>query len=321
MSRPERILVTGAAGFIGSTVVDLLLAGGREVIGFDSFDDFYAEVDKERNLASASKTKGFGLVRGDIRDADALDRVLADNNVGCIVHLAARAGVRPSLEQPSLYADVNVNGTSVVLEAAVRHGVERVVFASSSSVYGERETGPFHETDRVDFPISPYAATKRACELIAHSFHSAHGLDVTCLRFFTAYGPRQRPDLALRRFADFMKRGEPVPIYGDGSALRDYTYVADVADGVRRAIDTSLGFAVLNIGAGKPITVLELIRQLEVALGIDADTRFESPRAGDVSRTWADITAAQERLGYEPRVSMEEGLARFATWLETGEEK
>jgi len=319
VSPPERVLVTGAAGFIGSAVVDLLLEEGREVVGFDSFDPFYAEAEKRRNLADAVLAKEFQLVRGDVRDAAELDRALAQGSIGCIVHLAARAGVRPSLEQPALYADVNVNGTCVVLEAAVRHRVPRVVFASSSSVYGEREDGPFRESDRVDRPISPYAATKRAGELVAHSFHAAHGLDVTCLRFFTAYGPRQRPDLALRRFAARMLRGEPVPIYGDGSASRDYTYIADVADGVRRAIDASLGFAILNIGAGRPVSVLELIEQLEAALGQHAEKRFEARRPGDVSRTCADITAARASLGYEPRTGMKDGLERFAAWLDTGE--
>jgi UDP-glucuronate 4-epimerase len=316
MSAPRRILVTGAAGFIGSTLVDTLLAAGRSVVGFDSFDPFYPEAMKQRNLVGALESNAFELVRGDIRDREAMDRALSDGSIDCIVHLAARAGVRPSLEEPALYTDVNVNGTSVLLEAAVRHDVPRVVFASSSSVYGERDSGPFREDDRVDRPISPYAATKRAGELIAHSFHYAHGIDISCIRFFTAYGPRQRPDLAIRRFAERMRRGEPLPIYGDGSALRDYTFVGDVVDGLVQAIDTSLGFAILNFGAGKPVTVMQLIEQLEVALGVQAEKHFEEPRTGDVPRTWADITAAQDALGYQPKVTLDEGLARFADWLD-----
>jgi UDP-glucuronate 4-epimerase len=315
MSAPSRILVTGAAGFIGSTLVDALLDEGREVVGFDSFDPFYAERLKLQNLADARASDRFELIRGDVRDGKAFDQTVSSESIDCIVHLAAKAGVRPSLEQPALYADVNVNGTSVVLESAVRHEVSRVVFASSSSVYGERDEGPFHEDDRVDFPISPYAATKRAGELIAHSFHHAHGIDVSCIRFFTAYGPRQRPDLAIRRFAERMQRSEPLPIYGDGSALRDFTFVGDVVDGLVRAIDTSLGFAVLNFGAGKPITVNQLIEQLEASLGVKADRRYEAARTGDVSRTWADISAARKALGYAPKVGLEEGLARFVAWL------
>jgi UDP-glucuronate 4-epimerase len=316
MSAPERILVTGAAGFIGSTLVDALLGAGRSVVGLDSFDPFYPEELKHRNLVGANASKDFELIRGDIRDPAALDQALTGTGIDCIVHLAAKAGVRPSLEEPALYADVNVNGTSVVLEAAARHEVPRVVFASSSSVYGERDSGPFSEDDRVDRPISPYAATKRACELIAHSFHYAHGFDVSCIRFFTAYGPRQRPDLAIRRFAERMRRGEPLPIYGDGSALRDYTFVGDVVAGLVQAIDASLGFAILNFGAGKPVTVMQLIEQLELAMGVKAEKHFEAPRTGDVPRTWADITAAQKAIGYAPRVGLEEGLARFAEWLD-----
>lgn len=320
MTRPECVLITGAAGFIGSTLVDAMLSQGREVIGLDSFDPFYPEAEKHRNLVAANSNTGFRLVRGDIRDASALERILGEAPVGCIVHLAALAGVRPSLERPTEYADVNVKGTTVVLDAAVRHGVSRVVFASSSSVYGERVGGPFRETDRVDRPISPYAATKLAGELVAHTFHSAHGLEVTCVRFFTAYGPRQRPDLAIRRFAERMRRGEPVPIYGDGSALRDYTFVGDVVDGLLRAADTGLGYSVLNFGAGRTISVLEMIAQLEVALGVKAERHFLSPRVGDVSRTWADIEAAREQLGYQPKVDFEQGIARFASWLESLDE-
>ncbi len=316
MSRSETVLVTGAAGFIGSTLVDQLLEEGREVIGLDSFDPFYPEEQKRENLAAAMRSSGFRLVEGDIRDAALVDSLMGETGVGCIVHLAALAGVRPSLERPAAYADVNVNGTAVLLEAAVRHDCPRMVFASSSSVYGERTSGPFLETDRVDRPISPYAATKKAGELLAHSFHSAHGLDVTCVRFFTAYGPRQRPDLAIRRFAERMRAGEPIPIFGDGSVVRDFTFVGDVADGLVRAVDTSLGYAILNFGAGRSVTLLEMIEVLERTLGVEAKKDFQAPQVGDVPRTLADVTAARQALGYEPRVQLEEGIARFVAWLD-----
>ena len=315
MSRAGTVLVTGAAGFIGSTLVDALLADGREVVGFDSFDSFYAESEKQQNIEAALKSARFRMVRGDVRDADRLRTLLEETRFDCIVHLAALAGVRPSLERPSAYADVNVSGTSTLLEMAVACGQPRFVFASSSSVYGERESGPFVETDRVDRPISPYAATKKAAELVCHAFHSAHGFDITCIRFFTAYGPRQRPDLAIRRFAERMLRGEPIPIFGDGSAVRDFTYVGDVVDGLVRAVDTSLGYAVLNFGAGRAISVLEMVSQLERALGVSAKKDFQAPQVGDVPRTLADISAARKALGYEPRVRFEQGVDLFAAWL------
>ncbi len=315
MSRSERVLVTGAAGFIGSTLVDRLLAEGREVVGLDNFDPFYGEDEKKRNLAGAENASGFRLVRGDIRDGEAVAGVFDSGRFDAVVHLAALAGVRPSLERPSAYADVNVNGTSVLMEAACRHGNPRFVFASSSSVYGERDDGPFRETDRVDRPISPYAATKKAGELIGHSFHHANGLPVTAVRFFTAYGPRQRPDLAIRKFADRMLRGESIPVFGDGSALRDFTYVDDVVDGLVRALDTDLGYEILNFGAGRKVSVSEMITTLESALGVQARIDFQPRQIGDVSRTWADIGAAQTALGYAPKVAFEEGIERFAAWL------
>ncbi len=315
MSRPERVLVTGAAGFIGSTLVDRLLAEGREVVGYDSFDPFYSEALKLRNLEDASKSTSFRLVRADIRDAETLDRVFAEGRFDGVVHLAALAGVRPSLERPSLYADVNVHGTSLILETAIRHGNPRIAFASSSSVYGEREDGPFRETDPVERPISPYAATKRAGELVAHTFHHACGLSVTCLRFFTAYGPRQRPDLAVRKFAERMLLGQPIPIFGDGTALRDFTYIEDIVDGVVRALDTDSGFAIYNLGAGHKVSVLEVVKLLESALDIPVAIEWLPVQTGDVPRTWADITAAREALGYSPQTTMERGVERFVEWL------
>jgi len=315
VSRAERILVTGAAGFIGSTLVDRLLAEGREVVGYDSFDPFYPEEQKLRNLESANRSSSFRLERGDIRDADRVRRLFAEGRFGAVVHLAALAGVRPSLERPAVYADVNVHGTSLVLEAIAEHGVPKLVFASSSSVYGEREDGPFRETDPVERPISPYAATKRAGELIAHSFHHAHGTSITCARIFTAYGPRQRPDLAIRKFADRMLRGEALPIYGDGESLRDFTFVTDLIDGLVAALDRDLGFAILNFGAGRQVSVLEIVKLLEQALQETAELDWQPAQTGDVRRTWADISAAREALGYAPRTSIEAGIERFVDWL------
>jgi len=314
MSRAESILVTGAAGFIGSTLVDRLLAEGRSVVGLDSFDPFYAEEIKRENLAGAFESDRFELVRGDIRDADLVDRTFA-RGFDAVVHLAALAGVRPSLERPLAYADVNVSGTTVLLDAAVRHGGPNFVFASSSSVYGERSDGPFRETDRVDHPISPYAATKKAGELVAHTFHHAYELPVTCVRFFTAYGPRQRPDLAVRKFAERMLRGEAIPVFGDGSARRDFTFIEDIVDGVVRAVDARISWSVFNFGAGRTISVLEMIDTLAQELGCKPELEFQPRQVGDVSTTWADISAAREALGYEPQVSFAEGVERFVAWL------
>jgi UDP-glucuronate 4-epimerase len=315
MSRPQRILVTGAAGFIGSTLVDLLLSEGREVVGLDVFDPFYAEEAKLKNLEQAGTNPSFRLIRADIRDAARVGKLFAECRFDGVVHLAALAGVRPSLERPAVYADVNVNGTTVMLEQAVRHGTARMVFASSSSVYGERSDGPFRETDPVERPISPYAATKRAGELIAHTFHHAHALGVTCARIFTAYGPRQRPDLAIRKFAERMLRDEAIPVFGDGSAVRDFTFVEDLTRGLVSALDTDLGFAILNFGGGRTVSILEMVRTLEQRLGLRARIEWLPRQTGDVSRTWADISAARAAIAYAPATPFEEGMARFVEWL------
>ena len=312
---PQRVLVTGAAGFIGSTLVDRLLAEGREVVGLDNFDPFYPEQDKRRNLASALDHARFRLVRGDIRDPAALAQAFAPAEIAGVVHLAALAGVRPSLERPAVYADVNVHGTATLLEAATRAGLPRVVFASSSSVYGERQGGAFREDEPALHPISPYAATKRAGELLAHAFHHGFGLTITCARIFTAYGPRQRPDLAVRKFAERMLRGEPVPVYGDGGNQRDFTYVDDLVDGLVRALDRDLGFAILNLGAGRTLTVLEMVKQLEQTLGVDAQIEWRPRETGDLTRTWADASAARAALGWSASVPFEAGIRRFVAWL------
>ncbi len=317
--KPRRVLVTGAAGFIGSTLVERLLDDEREVVGFDSFDAFYPEEEKRRNLRAALESPRFRLVRGDIRDREAVDRVFEENDFDGLVHLAALAGVQTSLKRPADYASVNVHGTAVLLEAAVASSRPRVVFASSSSVYGERNDGPFREVDPVERPVSPYAATKRAAELLAHSFHHAHGLSICCARIFTAYGPRQRPDLAIRKFAGLILAGRPLPVFGDGSNLRDFTYVDDLVDGLVRALDTDLGFAILNFWAGRKVTLLELIKLLEQELGVPAEIEWLPRQVGDVPRTWADISAARSALSYSPRVPFEEGLRRFVAWLREGD--
>jgi len=313
--RAESVLVTGAGGFIGSTLVDRLLAEGRTVTGLESFDPFYPRAQKQRNLEAARDSDRFRLVEADIRDEDVVGEVFARGEFEGVVHLAALAGVRPSLERPAAYADVNVTGTSLVLGTAARCGAPRVVFASSSSVYGEREQGPFRETDPVERPISPYAATKRAGELVAHTFHYAHGLPVVCARIFTAFGPRQRPDLAIRKFADRMRKGEPIPIFGDGSSLRDFTYVDDLVQGLRLALDSELGFDILNFGAGRQVSVLEVVKALERELGVSATIEWQPRQVGDVSKTHADIAAARAALGYDPQITFDEGIARFVRWL------
>lgn len=318
MSRAERVLVTGAAGFIGSTLVERLLGEGRCVVGLDSFDPFYAESAKRANLAIAAKNAAFRLVEGDIRDEAALASAFGGDRIDAVVHLAALAGVRPSLERPVAYADVNVRGTAAVAQALTQAGVPKLVFASSSSVYGERESasGPFRETDPVERPISPYAATKRAGELLLSSFHHAHDTHITCARIFTAYGPRQRPDLAIRKFAERILRDEPLPVFGDGSAVRDFTFVDDLVDGLVRAIDTDLGFAILNFGAGRTVSVRQVIETLEKALGRSARIDWLPPQTGDVSRTWSDSSAAGAAIGYAPQVALEEGIARMVAWLQ-----
>jgi UDP-glucuronate 4-epimerase len=315
MTTTNRILVTGAAGFIGSTLVDRLLAEGREVVGLDSFDPFYSKERKLRNLEEARTSPRFRLERIDVRDADAIGTLFSRERFDAVAHLAALAGVRPSLERPLAYFDVNVNGTAVLLDAAARHQIPRFVLASSSSVYGERKGGPFRETDRVERPISPYAASKRAAELIAHTFHHTKGLPIACVRIFTAYGPRQRPDLAICKFATRMRRGEKVPIYGDGSAVRDFTYIDDLVDGLVRTLDAELGFAILNLGAGRAVSVLDVVRTLEKELGLSAEIEWLPRLTGDVSRTWADITAARQALGYAPETPLSEGIRCFVSWL------
>ncbi len=310
-----RTLVTGGAGFIGSTLVDRLLRDGGEVTVLDNFDPFYDEARKRANLVEAAKSPRFRLIEGDIRDAATVDRVISNLSPDAIVHLAARAGVRPSIEQPALYAEVNVTGTVHLLQAACRiEPRPKFVYASSSSVYGDRSDAPFRETDSVDLPVSPYAATKKACELLAHTFHHLHGLPVTGLRFFTAYGPRNRPDLAIAKFADLIERGKPVPMFGDGSTRRDYTFVGDIVDGIVRAIQRCTSHHLYNLGNSDPIELHAMIAAIGEALGKTPIIDRQPEQPGDVRQTYADVSLAAQELGYAPTTPFHEGLARFVAW-------
>jgi UDP-glucuronate 4-epimerase len=247
-----------------------------------------------------------------------MDRTIGDG-IKVIVHLAAKAGVRPSIAEPALYADVNVNGTVVLLELAKKHRIGKFIFGSSSSVYGNNEKTPFCEDDSVDCPISPYAATKKAGELICHTYHHLCGMSVTCLRFFTVYGPRQRPDLAIHKFAKLIEQGKPIPVFGDGSMMRDFTYIDDIIDGTVAAIDKCRGFNIYNLGESRPITVNDLIAEIENALGKKAVKEYLPPQPGDVERTCADIAKAGRDLGYHPSTSIQTGLQEFAAWLRENE--
>jgi UDP-glucuronate 4-epimerase len=311
------ILVTGAAGFIGSHVVDALLARGREVIGFDNFDSFYARETKELNLEWARHHDRFRLVEGDIRDEAALATL---PRVDAVIHLAARAGVRPSIEQPALYSDVNLMGTTRLLQFAKDRSIGSFVFASSSSVYGNNRKVPFSEDDRVDHPISPYAATKKAGELLCHTTTHLYGITTVCLRFFTAYGPRQRPDLAIHKFARLIRSGSQIPMFGDGSTSRDYTYVSDIVDGVVKAVEWAGArpgaHEVVNLGESRTIKLSDMIRMIGEEMGVEPEVLTLQTQPGDVNRTFADISKARRLLGYDPQVAFREGLRRFVEWLE-----
>jgi UDP-glucuronate 4-epimerase len=313
----RNVLVTGGAGFIGSHLVARLLGEGAwRVVVVDDFNDFYDPQLKRRNLAPYGGREDFRLFEADIRDRAALERVFAETRFDCVVHLAARAGVRPSLSEPVLYAETNINGTVNLLEAARARGVRQFVFGSSSSVYGENEKVPFSEEDPVARPISPYAATKTAGELLCHTYSHLFGLRSVCLRFFTVYGARQRPDLAIRKFARLISAGKPIPVFGDGTTRRDYTYVDDIIAGVRAAMDyEATPYEVINLGESRTVELRELIALLEKELGRDALIERQPAQPGDVPQTFADISKARRLLGYDPRTPIEEGIRRFIRWF------
>ena len=310
------ILVTGGAGFIGSHVCERLLAEGHSVWAFDDLNTFYDPQFKRRNIREIQAlAKPFEFVQGDLTDSAALEELFASVKFDQVIHLAARAGVRPSLEEPALYQRVNVEGTVNLLEAARKHGVKKVVAASSSSVYGVNSKVPFAEVDPIFQAISPYAASKLACEALGHVYHHVYGLDVVMLRFFTVYGPRQRPDLAIYKFAGLISAGKPIPVFGDGSTARDYTYVEDIMQGVMACTRREFGYEIFNLGESQTVKLAYLIELLEQALGTKAVIDRRPMQPGDVPLTCADITKAREKLGYNPQTRIEQGIPLFVKWF------
>ena len=311
----KHALVTGGAGFIGSHLVDRLLKEGWQVTVVDNFDPFYDPAIKRKNISTHFDYETYRLLEIDIRDMEALQEKLTDD-YDVIVHLAAKAGVRPSIQDPIGYQEVNVKGTQNLLELARHRGIKQFIFGSSSSVYGVNPNVPWKEDDCVLKPISPYASTKVSGELLGHVYSHLYEIRFIALRFFTVYGPRQRPDLAIHKFAQLMLKGEPLPIYGDGSSRRDYTYIDDIIEGVRKAMDyTDTLYEVINLGNNQTVSLLEMVRTLEEALGIKAKLEFLPPQPGDVPQTWADMEKAERLLGFRPKVRFENGIVEFVRWI------
>lgn len=315
----KNILITGGAGFIGSHLVDRLLAEGQwQITVLDDFNDFYSPEIKRSNIAGHLTEPAYKLVDGDICDTSLVREVFADGGFDCVVHLAARAGVRPSLRQPRLYNETNVTGTLVLLEAAREFGVGQLVFGSSSSVYGVNCNIPFSEEDRIQKPISPYAATKAAGELLCHTYSHLYDIRTVGLRFFTVYGARQRPDLAIHKFSKLIRDGKPIQVFGDGTSRRDYTYIDDIIQGVRAAVDYKDSIhEVFNLGESETTELTRLIELLEENIGKKAIIDRQPMQPGDVPITYADISKARELLGYDPHTKIEEGLRKFVAWFKT----
>ena len=310
----KHVLVTGGAGFIGSHLTRRLLGRGDRVTVLDDFNDFYDPAKKRRNVDEFLGDESYDLVEGDIRDDSLVDGLFRKRGFDAVVHLAARAGVRPSLSEPILYEDVNCIGTLRLLEAAKRHGPKTFVFGSSSSVYGINEKVPFAEDDPVDLPISPYATTKRTGELLCFNYHHLYGVNCSCLRFFTVYGPAQRPEMAIHKFTDLIARGKTVPLYGDGSTRRDYTYVDDIVDGIVAALDLAPGFEILNLGGAETTALRDLVQMIAAALAVEPRIDYLPEQPGDVPITYADVDKARRLLGYSPKVPIREGIQRFVAW-------
>lgn len=308
------ILVTGAAGFIGSHVCEYFVRLGHNVIGIDNFDCYYDIKFKQFNLADLNKNDRFRFYEGDIRSKDKLTEIFSSNQMDVVIHLAAKAGVRPSIDNIEAYYDVNVNGTVCLLEVMRIFKVTKMLFASSSSVYGNNFTVPFSESDSVDDPISPYASTKKSGELLCHVYTHLYGFDITCLRFFTVFGPRQRPDLAIHKFTRLIDEGKPIPFYGNGTTARDYTYIDDIVNGISCAFDHLKGYHIYNLGESKVINLKKLVQVIESSLGKKAILDHLPLQPGDVTITYADTSKAKTEIGYDPKHDIESGIKKFTDW-------
>ena len=309
-----KILVTGAAGFIGSHVCEHFIGLGHSVIGLDNFDTFYSKSIKQLNLSGLLKNKEFDFFEADIRNTEILNKIFASYKIDSVIHLAAKAGVRPSIESIAEYYDVNVNGTVCLLESMRLNKVKKLIFASSSSVYGNNQKIPFSESNFVDNPISPYASTKKSGELLCHVYSHLYGFDITCLRFFTVFGPRQRPDLAIHKFTALIDNGNPIPFYGDGSSARDYTYISDILSGILCAFNHLGGYRIYNLGESRLINLLTLVETIESILGKKATLTRLPLQSGDVIVTYADISKAKLEIGYDPKYSFKKGMEEFIKW-------
>jgi UDP-glucuronate 4-epimerase len=314
----KTILITGAAGFIGSSLADDLLKQNYTVIGIDNFNDYYDPQIKRKNVELASKNPRYKLIESDICDVKEMHDLFKNNKIDEVVHLAARAGVRPSLEQPLLYEQTNCLGTDTILEEARQFGVKKLVLASSSSVYGNNKTVPFKETDDVSFAISPYAATKKANEVMAHVYHAVYKMNIIMLRFFTVYGPRQRPDLAINKFAKKISNGLPIDLYGDGKTYRDYTYISDIVNGIEKSLEyldnNSNVYEIINLGSNNPITLNKMVETIEKELSKKAQINHLPMQPGDVNGTYANVEKAKKLLGYAPKVTFADGIHNFVEW-------
>jgi UDP-glucuronate 4-epimerase len=308
------ILVTGAAGFIGSHVCEYFIQRGFNVTGIDNFDLFYNKKFKQFNIADLLKNEKFKFYEADIRDRNKLTEIFTSNQIDLVIHLAAKAGVRPSIDDITAYYDVNVNGTICLLETMRKHKIKKMLFASSSSVYGNNQKVPFAESDRVDDPISPYASTKKSGELLCHVYCHLYGFDISCLRFFTVFGPRQRPDLAIHKFTRLIDEGKPIPFYGDGSTARDYTYIDDIVNGIYCAYNHLKGYNIYNLGESKVTDLNKLVNTIENSLKMKAKLEHLPLQQGDVTLTYADVSKAKNEIGYDPKYDIETGIKKFTDW-------
>lgn len=310
-----QILITGGAGFIGSTLADRLIKENNKIIVLDNFNDYYDIALKEQNISENLNNPDYKLYRGDICDRELTEKIFSENTIDIVIHIAARAGVRPSLEDPLEYVRSNIDGTVNILENMKKCGVKKIVFASSSSVYGNCTAEKFSEDLKVTEPISPYAATKSACEQFIYTYSKLYGINAICLRFFTVYGPKQRPDLAIRKFIELIEKDKPIPVYGDGTTKRDYTFIEDIIDGICSAINyDKTPYEIINLGGGSPVTLDEMISTIEEVMGKKAKINRLPMQPGDVNKTVSDITKARKLLGYNPKVCFKEGIKKFIEW-------